>query len=73
MKGFDINALINNHCLDFKTTTTRTIGLRLDLESGVLRCWLNGNLLEKKGVGITGERLKAGVWYPYVTLKGMGN
>jgi hypothetical protein len=35
-----------------------------------LRCWLNGILHEKKGVGITGEKLKPGKWYPFVLVKG---
>jgi hypothetical protein len=76
-KDYDISAAFTQsascHPLEFKTTTSRTIGLRLDLNRGLFRCWLNGNLHEKKGVGIAGDKLLPGTWYPFVTLKNAGN
>ncbi len=59
--------------MEFKTTTPRTIGIRVDFNNGTMRCWLNGNLHEKKGVGIVGDKLQPGLWFPFVTVKGPGN
>jgi hypothetical protein len=49
------------------------VGLKLDLEAGTLKVWLNGNLNEKKQVGITGAKIAPGNWVPVATLSGVGN
>lgn len=46
------------------------MGLKLDLEAGTLKVWLNGNLNEKK---MTGTKIAPGAWVPIATLVGVGN
>lgn len=51
----------------------RVIGIKLDLNKGTLRTWLNGNYNEKKNFGINGQVISPGIWHPMVTIKNLGN
>ncbi len=45
-EGWAQSKNVNNisELFDFTTTTSRTIGIKLDLDKGEIRTWLNGNL-----------------------------
>ena len=45
----------------------------MNLDEGTLKCLLNGNIHNNKGIGIEGEKIKPGMWFPVITLRGLGN
>ena len=53
----------------FRTTTPRVVGLRLDLNKGELKCWLNGIFQPSKTKSIE----KGVTYYPCIKIKEKGN
>ena len=54
---------------EFRTTTPRTVGLRLCPLKGELKCWLNGNYQPQR----TKKIVKNNKWYPCIKIKDKGN
>lgn len=52
----------------FRTSTPRTIGIRIDFEKNELRCWLNGNFLPQKII-----KIEANTYWPCIKIKEKGN
>ena len=72
-EGWSIsNPSVNAKLLEahtFRTTTSRTVGLRLDLNKGEFKCWLNGLFQPSKTRSIE----KGVTYFPCVKIKEKGN
>ena len=72
-EGWSIsNPSVNAKLLEaqtFRTTTSRTVGLRLDLNKGEFKCWLNGLMQPSKTRTIE----KGVTYYPCIKIKEKGN
>ena len=53
----------------FRTSTPRIIGIKMDFTAGEVRCWLNGNFQPQRII-----KIAAGcVWFPCVKIREKGN
>lgn len=52
----------------FRTSTARIVGLRLDLNKEELYFWLNGMFQPQKTI----KKLPTGTWYPLIKMKEIG-
>jgi len=57
------------HVYSFMTTTSRVVGVKLDLENGELRFWLNSGVAQTHK---TTKNIPYATWYPCVKIKGVG-
>jgi len=71
-EGWSISNPTTNNSLhqlvQFRTSTPRVVGLRLDLNKGELYFWLNGIFQNQRTI----KKLPSGTWYPCVKLKEVG-
>jgi len=55
-------------CATFRTTTSRVVGMQLDLTSQTLKFWLNGRQQEKRN-----QSFSKGEYYLLIKMKNLGN